>query len=62
MGFQLTKVTAELVKAYFGFREELAFVNELIFKGYQVVIPSQLRDEALKLLHSSHMGIVKTKN
>ena len=26
------------------------------------MIPSQLHDEALKLLHSSHMGIVKTKD
>ena len=53
---------AESVQAYFGFREELAIVNGLIVKGHQVVIPSQLLDEALKLLHSSHMGIVKTKD
>ena len=52
---------AESVQAYFAFREELAIVNGLIVKGHWVVIPSQLRDEALKLLHSSHMGIVKTK-
>ena len=52
----------ELVQGYFGFREELAIVNGLIVKGHWVVIPSQLRDEALKLLHSSHMGIVKTKD
>ena len=53
---------AESVQAYFGFREELAIVNGLIVKGHRVVIPSQLCDEALKLLHSSHMGIVKTKD
>ena len=53
---------AELVQAYFGFREELAIVNGLIVIGHRVVIPNQLRDEALKLLHSSHMGIVKTKD
>ena len=52
----------ESVQGYFGFREELAIVNGLIVKGHQVVIPSQLHDEALKLLHSSHMGIVKAKN
>ena len=52
----------EAVQGYFGFREELAIVNGLIVKGHQVVIPSQLCDEALKLLHSSHMGIVKTKD
>ena len=52
----------ELVQGYFGFREELAIVNGLIVKGHRVVIPSQLHDEALKLLASSHMGIVKTKD
>ena len=52
----------ELVQGCFGFREELAIVNGLIVKGHRVVIPSQLHDEALKLLHSSHMGIVKTKD
>ena len=53
---------AESVQSYFGFREKLGIVNGLIVKGHQVVIPSQLCDEALKLLHSSHMGIVKTKD
>ena len=51
----------ELVQGYFGFREELAIVNGMIVKGHRVVIPSQLCDEALKLLHSSHMDIVKTR-
>ena len=52
----------ESVQGYFGFREELAIVNSLIVKGHWVVIPSQLHDEALKLLHSSPMGIVKMKD
>ena len=51
-----------MVQGYFGFREELAIVSGLIVKGHWVVIPSQLHDEALKLLYSSHMGIVKTKD
>ena len=42
----------ESVQGYFGFREELAIVNGLIVKGHQVVIPSQLHDETLKLLQS----------
>ena len=60
-GFQANRSDcAESVQAYFGFREELAIVNGLIVKGHW--IPSQLHNEALKLLHSSHMGIVKTKD
>ena len=42
----------ESVQGYFCFREELSIVNGLIVKGHRVVIPSQLRAEALKLLHS----------
>ena len=62
-GFPLNRSDCvESVQGYFGFREELAIVNGLIVKGHWVVIPSQLHDEALKLLHSSHMGIVKTKD
>ena len=62
MGFQPTEVTAELVQSYFGFREKLAIVNGLIVKGHHVVIPGSLQNKALRLLHSCHMGIVKTKD
>ena len=62
-GFQANRSDCiESVQGYFGFREKLAIVNGLIIKGHQVVIPNQLCDEALKLLHSSHMSIVKTKD
>ena len=53
---------AETVQDYFNYKEEVAVVDGLIIKGQCVLIPSDLRDEALKLLHSSHMGIVKTKD
>ena len=52
----------ESLRGYFNFREELAIIDGLILKGHHCVIPSSLCDEALKLLHKSHMGIVKTKN
>ena len=37
-------------------------VGGLIIKGWHVFIPSDLHDEALKLLNSSHVDIVKTKD
>ena len=49
---------AESVRDYFNFREELAVIDGLIVKGHHVIIPSALENEALRLLHSSHMGIV----
>ena len=52
----------ESLRGYFNFREELAIIDGLILKGHQCVIPSALQDETLKLLHHSHMGIVKTKD
>ena len=52
----------ESLRGYFNFREELAIIDGLILKGHWCVIPSALHDEALKLLHHSHMGIVKTKD
>ena len=62
-GFPVNRSSCvESVQGYSGFREELAIVNGLIVKGHRVVIPSQLCGEALKLLHSSHMGTVKTKD
>ena len=62
-GFPANKADcAETVQDYFNYREELAVVDGLIIKGQCVIIPSDLCDEALKLLHSSHMGIVKTKD
>ena len=62
-GFPANKADcAETVHDYFNYREELAVVDGLIIKGWHVLIPSDLCDEALKVLHSSHLGIVKMKD
>ena len=42
---------------YFPFKEELTLQNGVIFKGNRVVIPSDMRDELKRKLHSSHLGI-----
>ena len=62
-GFPENKANcAESVRDYFNFREELAVIDGFIVKGCHINIPRALHDEALRLLHSSHMGIVKTKD
>ena len=62
-GFPENKAScAESVQDYFNFREELVVIDGLIVKGHRIIIPSALQDEALKLLHSFHMGIIKTKD
>ena len=63
MDSQRTRLThLESLRGYFNFREELAIIDGLILKGHWCVIPSAPQDEALKLLHHSHKGIVKTKD
>ena len=62
-GFPVNKADcAETICDYFNYREELAVVDGLIIKGWCILIPSDLHDEALKLLHSSHVGVVKMKD
>ena len=62
-GFPKTKADcAESVQDYFKFRDELAVIDGLLVKGHHMVISSILQNKALRLLHSSHMDIVKTKH
>ena len=41
---------------------ELTVEYNCVLWGYRVVIPQKLRELILKHLHSSHLGIVKTKS
>ena len=50
-----------IVTPYWHIRDQLSTYNGIIFKGERIVIPTSLRGEILQLLHSSHLGIVKTK-
>jgi hypothetical protein len=50
-----------LVKPYYEFQEELCVVDDIIYKGQRIVVPTKMRKDALKVLHSGHQGIVKTK-
>ena len=46
---------------YWDFREEMGIYNGVVFRGSRICIPNQLRRETLNILHSSHMGMVYTK-
>ncbi|CAF1605744.1 unnamed protein product [Adineta ricciae] len=54
------KRNPELVP-YFTNRVSLSMMNDCIMKQNQVVIPSQLQKQVLRLLHKDHLGIVKMK-
>ena len=46
-----------LLREYWSYRDELAVENGIIFKGRQVLIPPNLRQDLLNQLHSSNKGI-----
>ena len=53
-------MTAELVRPYFTFKEEISSVDGIIFKGQRLIVPQSLRYKTLQVLHRSHMGVSKT--
>jgi hypothetical protein len=46
---------------YWSIRQDLSTHDDLIFKGSRIVIPTTLRDDVLKGLHSAHLGTEKNK-
>lgn len=53
--------TEDELKPFFIRRNELYADLNCIMWGYRMVIPTALREAILRQLHSSHLGIVKTK-
>ena len=51
---------AEVAQPYFTFREEISFIDGLLFKGQRLIVPNAIRFKTLKVLHRSHMGVTKT--
>ncbi|CAK5104917.1 unnamed protein product [Meloidogyne enterolobii] len=53
----------EKIKPYFQIRDKLFINGKLILKkpNNQILIPVKLRNGVLKLIHSSHFGIVRSK-
>ena len=52
---------AEDIHSFFDYREILTIIDGMVMKDKRIVIPEGFHDDALKVLHRSHMGIVKTK-
>ena len=54
------KDCAELVRPYYTFKEEISFIDGMLFKGQRLIVPIALRYKTLQVLHRSHMGVTKT--
>ena len=46
----------EQLRSYFNFKEEISFIDGLLFKGNRLIVPKALRNKTLEVLHRSHMG------
>ena len=49
------------IRPYYNYRQELSVIDGIILKDNRIVVPVKLRNEMKKILHSGHLGIVKTK-
>ncbi len=49
------------LRDYWSYRDELCEAEGIILKGGKIVIPSSLKEDMLKIIHSSHLGVVKNK-
>lgn len=49
------------VREYWDSRDQLSVLDGIIYKGLKIVIPPSLRDNMLKLIHKSHLGMTKCK-
>jgi hypothetical protein len=51
----------DTVKPFWDFKDELSVYDGIVFRGERVMIPKGMQREILDILHSSHQGIIKTK-
>lgn len=60
-GWPTRKVLPPDLVPYFAVKDELSYVEGLIFRGERVDIPESLRNKLVQLAHENHPGIVRTK-
>ena len=55
-----TTVQKEL-QTYWSFREETTVIHGILIKGRRIIVPTFLKDSAIKQLHINHVGIQKRR-
>ncbi|KAG7308938.1 hypothetical protein JYU34_006209 [Plutella xylostella] len=56
------KISCRSISPFFYCKTDLEYTDGCLLRGHRVVVPSIFRDRMLRELHSSHMGITKTKS
>ena len=50
------------LRVYWTFRDKIAVLDGLLFKGPKLIVPHPLRNEMLDKIHEGHLGMVKCKH
>lgn len=50
------KETPEHLRQYWSFRDEISVYDGVVYRSYQVIVPSSLREEILHKTHKAHQG------
>lgn len=59
---KLSESKEETLQPFIRRDNELSIESGILMWGYRVIIPSKCREDVLKSLHASHLGVVKTKS
>jgi len=54
------KADSDLAK-YAQVFQELSYLEGVVTRGHQIVIPKSLKEQVISICHEGHLGIVKTK-
>ena len=49
------------IKPYSSCKDDLAVIDKVVMNGKHIIIPADLKQQALDQLHLNHIGIEKTK-
>ena len=63
MQYEIGDWTDELIKPFFNIKEEIAVDNKngVVLRGTRIIIPRTLQTRIVKLAHTGHQGLAKTK-
>lgn len=50
------------IQEYWNHRDEISEIDGILFKDEKIIIPCKLRENMIERIHSSHMGVEKSKN
>ena len=49
------------IQEYWNHREEISQMDGMLFKGERIIVPQKLREDMIRRVHASHLGMEKNK-